>query len=72
MACGRMTVSELWDDEARALIRSGLEQLEVRAEGWEVLYRCLARGTLWLEDYPHSEEHGGGPMRLRITSESGQ
>lgn len=56
---------ELWDGEAKTYAERHLDQVEVRADGWEVEYRCVATGLHWLEDYPYSEEHGGGPMRLR-------
>ena len=69
MTCRCTDVIELWDDEAKAYADVHLQQVEVRAEGWEVLYRCPTTSARWLEDYPHSEEHGGGPMRLRQLSD---
>ena len=64
-ACRCADTAELWDAEAKRYADQHLEQTEVRAEGWEVLYRCPNTGVEWLEDYPRGEEHGGGPMRLR-------
>ena len=65
MTCRCEEVAELWDDEANAYADEHLEQVEVRASGWEILYRCPDTDRIWLEDYPHSGEHGGGSMRLR-------
>lgn len=65
MRCRCEEISELWGDEAKSYADKHLEQVEVRADGWEVLYRCPITGHHWLEDYPRGEEHGGGPMRLR-------
>jgi hypothetical protein len=61
--CGEVT--ELWDAEAKRYADEHLTQQEVRADGWEVLYACAATGARWLEDWPRSAEHGGGPCRLR-------
>ena len=69
MTCRCADVIELWDDEAKAYADDHLQQVEMRAEGWEVVYRCPGTGARWLEDYPNSEEHGGGPMRLRQLSD---
>ncbi len=33
------------------------------------LMTCIYKapdGQLWIEEYPHAERHGGGPMRLRL------
>jgi Immunity protein 27 len=65
MVCQCDEMSELWDADARAYADRHLEQVEVRAAGWEVLYRCPATDHTWLEDHPRSAEQGGGPMRLR-------
>ena len=65
MNCRCEDITELWDDEARNYADSHLEEVEIRASGWEVLYRCPVTARLWLEDYPRGSEHGGGPMRLR-------
>lgn len=65
MTCRCMKITELWDDEGKAYADEHLKEVEVRASGWDVLYRCPDSGRLRLEDYPRSSEHGGGPMRLR-------
>ena len=69
MKCKCRDVTELWDEEAKQYADGHLEEVEVRADGWEVLYRCPVTGRKWLEDYPRSEEHGGGPLRLRQLEE---
>lgn len=65
MTCKCAEISELRGDAAKAYADEHLEQVEVRADGWEVLYRCPDTGQLWLEDYAEGEQHGGGEMRLR-------
>jgi hypothetical protein len=65
MTCRCDDITELWDDDAKVYADEHLERVETRADGWEVLYRCVVSQRTWLEDYPRSEEHGGGPMRLR-------
>lgn len=65
MTCRCQDLEELWDEEARAYIKEHLEKEEVRADGWEAVYRCPVTETRWLKDYPHSDRHGGGPVRLR-------
>lgn len=57
--------TELWDDEAKNYISTHLELIETQGDGWKVLYHCPKTGRQWQEDYPRSEEHGGGLMRLR-------
>ena len=42
--CGQRR--EFDGDEARRYAQEHLQQIEVRAEGWEVLYRCPDTGTL--------------------------
>ncbi|MGH8550820.1 MAG: Imm27 family immunity protein [Methylococcales bacterium] len=65
MTCRCANLQKLWDEEAKAYIQKHLIKVEVRADGWEIVYRCPDTGLQWLRDYPHSERHGGGPMRLR-------
>jgi hypothetical protein len=57
--------AELWDTDAKGYADERLEQTEVRADGWEVLYCCPDTGVKWLSGLPRGAEHGGGPMRLR-------
>lgn len=65
MRCRCAELTSLWDAEAKDYQSAHLKVLKVQAGGWEVLFRCPATGLLWLEDWPNSEEHGGGPRRLR-------
>ena len=60
--CANLTV--LWDEDAKDYANAHLKAVEVRAGGWEVIFRCPVTYLLWLEDWPRSEEHGGGPRRL--------
>ena len=63
--CELATACIFWDIAATCYAADHLVEVEVRAAGWEVLYRCPQTGARWLEDHPRSEEHGGGPIRLR-------
>jgi Immunity protein 27 len=65
MTCRCETTSELHGNEATAYADAHLQEVETRAQGWEIVYRCPTTGLLWLLDYPHGEQHGGGPARLR-------
>jgi hypothetical protein len=69
VCCCRL--GELWDHDARAYADGHLERTEVRAEGWEFVYMCPTTGARWVEDRPRSEEHGGGPPRLREVADAG-
>lgn len=42
-----------------------LDVLEVRADSWEIVYFDDRTGEKWIQDYPQSEQHGGGSPRLR-------
>lgn len=68
MGCRCEEITELWNDEAKRYADEHLQMVQDRTAEWEVLYRCPDTGRMWLEDYPRSEEHGGGPMRLRVTT----
>jgi hypothetical protein len=64
VTCQCDLVMEMSGDAARQYAADHLEKIEVRADGWEVLYRCPVTGRLWLKDYPRGAEQGGGPARL--------
>jgi hypothetical protein len=66
--CRANEARELWDDDAREFAPH-LDRLGVGSGGWEVAFRCRLTGVLWLEDWPRSGEHGGGPQRLRRIEE---
>jgi hypothetical protein len=44
-----------------------LRQLKVDPVNWETLYECPITGKHWLETFPQSNLHGGGPPRLTRT-----
>jgi hypothetical protein len=62
---------ELTDNEAHQYAREHLEEVEVDAKQWSVMYRCPVTGRSWLLDYARSEYHGGGAPRLRQLDASG-
>ncbi len=63
--CQYEQLTELWEAGAVRYADSHLDEIEVRASGWERILKCPQTDQLWLEDYPRSAEHGGGPVRLR-------
>src|SRR5215471_21562248 len=42
-------------------LRRTLEKIHTLQDGWATLFRCRECGSLWCEEYPFSEYHGGGP-----------
>lgn len=52
------------------LVENHLERVgsSALAGDWEVVFKDPNDGRYWLLDYPHSEQHGGGPPRLRVLS----
>lgn len=67
VTCRCADIAELWDDDAYRYAEDHLRRIEVRADGWETVYRCPDTSREWLLDHPRGEEHGGGPARLRQT-----
>jgi hypothetical protein len=65
-------VSELWDADAKDYEVSHLRLLETRAGGWQAVFECPDTGIRWLEDWPRSEELGGGPRRLTRIAPTGK
>lgn len=63
---------ELWDSSANRYTDQHLEQVEVRADGWETLWRCPNTGAEWIEDHPLGAMQGGGPLRLRRVTPADQ
>lgn len=57
-------VEELTGAEAARYVMH-LRLVAQYADAWEAEYVCDQTGHRWLEDYPRSEQHGGGPPRLR-------
>jgi hypothetical protein len=41
-------------------ILSSLEQVALDVAKWMAVYRCRVCATLWAEEYPFAEMHGGG------------
>jgi hypothetical protein len=50
--------------EAQEFARENLRQFLVNSETWEVFWWRPEPFELWLETFPHSEAHGGGPQDL--------
>lgn len=63
--CWCRLAREFWDEQAIRYADRHLEEVDGQAAGWETIYRCPRSGARWLLDKPLSEEHGGGPTRLR-------
>lgn len=56
--------------EGELYARDHLRKLKVDSDQWLVLYECPDTGQYWVQSYPHSEMHGGGPPRFdRATPE---
>jgi hypothetical protein len=60
---------ELQGNAATEFADSQLEEVSVDASGWITTYRDPSDGSVWVMDYPHGDEHGGGSPRLRRQSE---
>ena len=65
MTCRCPATAELWDDAARDYADNHLQKVAALEGGWVTLLMCPEAGVWWVKDYPRSEEHGGGPVRLR-------
>jgi hypothetical protein len=48
------------------LIAEFLVALGTDESGWDALYRDPLTGRLWELTWPQSDQHGGGPPRLRL------
>jgi hypothetical protein len=48
------------------LIAEYLVSLGTDESGWDALYRDPVTGRLWELTWPRSDQHGGGPPRLRL------
>lgn len=48
------------------LIADYLVSLGTDESGWDALYRDPLTGRLWELTWPQSDQHGGGPPRLRL------
>jgi hypothetical protein len=56
-----MAKTRLQGAEAQRFIQRELREFAVNSEIWEVIHRSPESGEFWLETFPHSELHGGGP-----------
>lgn len=65
MKCSCDGIQQLEGNEAEAYANEHLRQVSVDNKTWEVVFECPETGKQWLMDYPESEQHGGGPSRLR-------
>ncbi len=50
------------DVERARRMAHAFERLAVGEEGWSALLRDPSTSALWEQTWPHSEEHGGGPI----------
>ena len=55
--------------EGQEYARGHLEQLMVNDVKWIVLHRCPVTGKYWIEHFPQSSGHAGGPPEFRQISE---
>jgi hypothetical protein len=51
--------------EAYDYAEKHLKKIRVILEKWETEYKNIRTDELWVLDYPHSENQGGGEPRLR-------
>ncbi len=58
-------MTELEGAKAKEYCLNHLETISTDGENWLITYKCPVTGIQWLQDYPHSEYHGGGSPRLR-------
>lgn len=58
-------VFEHGGNDAQTYAKNHLVEVHLDVSRWTTIYQCPALGILWLEDFPWSEMHGGGPPRLR-------
>ena len=62
-------------DEGTAMAKmlmAGLEEIQVDAVNWLVLYRHRQTRQYWEKSFPRAEMHGGGPWRLRCLRDGAQ
>lgn len=52
-------------NNAREYATKHLDQVRKDGSGWFAMFHCPSSDIYWVQDYPHSELHGGGPSRLR-------
>lgn len=62
--------TKLHGAEAQDFARENLRKLVVNSETWEVFWWRPKPFQFWLETFPHSEAHGGGPQDLALVPSS--
>lgn len=63
--CICRVMEQIPESDVPRYVRSHLTKVDSDPETWVETYECPRTGARWIGDYPHSEMHGGGPMRLR-------
>lgn len=63
--CRCNELAEMQDGAVSDQYKQHLRQVRVDAANWEIEYVCPITGHRWIEDFPMSYAHGGGPSRLR-------
>ncbi len=54
--------------DAERFIERELTEVAVNSTLWEAIFLAASTGEYWLETFPHSERHGGGPLDLELVS----
>ena len=60
MICKCNELEEINGRDAQDYAFEHLNKL-LSGDNWETLYECPNTGIKWLEDFPHSDWHGGPP-----------
>jgi hypothetical protein len=65
MICECTWIEALEGADASDYAESHVQVAKIDSVAWTTEYVCPDTGIHWLLDYPSSEQHGGGPPRLR-------
>lgn len=68
LTSGHKVIADAICERIQWLISGYLVSLGADESGWDVLYRDPNTGFLWELTWPQSEQHSGGPPRLRCVS----
>ncbi len=63
--CFCNNIAEIEGVDAQEYCSNHLKTISIDGKNWLTTYECPVTSIQWLEDYPHSEYHGGGSPRLR-------
>jgi len=66
--CQCEEIDQLDGRKAQDYARQHLTKISVDGTKWETHYTCPQTGIQWVMGYPQSEAQGGGPPRLRKSS----